>query len=551
MKLLTQILFNSLLLLNATILFAQEPIRGQDKNRLKAIGYRLEEEKNQGIDNRKTELILEDQIGQRAEITTNYELRTANCDNLGQDLSYHLMMNPATIEEEIKAVGEALGVFGKGEIITAEATGIGRGEIVNTISSSSPDQVLRLRGGGPKKFQPTGGLKSTGDTSDEEEKDANPDVESEDTQPMSGQVNKYLRDEIINNIYTECLAEVAKLSLGGRVTAENLAKEEAEWAAAAQAAEYSKGKIERAFEKAEWEIDVAKSISDEAKRNIRELEKAPKPVSATEQAIAAANLAYEKAYAAHAASDYKAKKLAGELAEARVETANAVLHAITVRKGTQHATEAEAGLETAKEAELEALKAVQAAMTDVKAKLALMNTAEANLNDAKRMVHGISPTSPMTAAQKVAMKGIEKYKTAAETAEASAIDAELRASVAKGKIREMNFEREIKAYHDAEEAWMEAGEGYKTALAKVNEVGLDDEELTAALASAEVHQATWRAHARWAKARQVDQMVAVPGASLDQLINAEAAWANVVEGYNIAVDQSTQAKLKCGELTVS
>ena len=48
--------------------------RLQDKNRLKAIGYRLEEEKNQRTDNRKTELILEDQIGQRVKITTNYQL---------------------------------------------------------------------------------------------------------------------------------------------------------------------------------------------------------------------------------------------------------------------------------------------------------------------------------------------------------------------------------------------------------------------------------------------------------------------------------------------
>ncbi|HLB33353.1 MAG TPA: hypothetical protein VJK54_03860, partial [Chthoniobacterales bacterium] len=331
-------------------------------------------------------------------------------------------------------------------------------------------------------------------------------------------------------------------------------KEEAEWAAAAQAAEYSKGKIERAFEKAEREIDEAKSTSDEAKRNVRELEKAPKPVSAAEQAIAAANLAYEKAYAAHAASDYKAKKLAGELTEARVETANAVLHAITVRKGTQHAAEAEAGLEIAKEAELEALKAVETAKVDVTAKAILMSSAEVNLNEAKKTAIGTSvtnPAPPMTAAQKVAMREIEEDKAIAEAAKSKAKKAELTANVAKDKIYEMNFERELKAYHNAEDAWKEAIVGYKTALAKVHEVDLDDEELEAALASAEVHQVTWRAHARWVKARQANQIIATSGASLDHLTAAERAWTNVVEGYKMAVEKAMQAKLKCVELMTS
>ena len=277
---------------------------------------------NQGTGCRKSALPSENQTGQRAELTANCQLPTANCDNVGTDLSCHLMMNPSTIENGTQALGEALGLLGK-EAVTAERTmaegeGAGRSGIDRALSSSnSSNQVLRLRGGGPKpKNKSTGGLKSTGESSDED--NADPDLESEDTQPMGSEVSKYLKKEIINNIYTECLAEVAKLLLGGNVTAESISKEEAEWAAAAQAAEYSKGKIERAFEKAEREIDEAKSTSDEAKRNVRELEKAPKPASATEQAIAAANLAYEKAYAAYAASGYKAKKLVGELAEAGV-----------------------------------------------------------------------------------------------------------------------------------------------------------------------------------------------------------------------------------------
>ncbi|OHE74900.1 MAG: hypothetical protein A3F67_01770 [Verrucomicrobia bacterium RIFCSPHIGHO2_12_FULL_41_10] len=44
------------------------------------------------------------QPDQQAEITTNYELPIANCDNLGKDLSDHLMMNPAMVEESEEAI---------------------------------------------------------------------------------------------------------------------------------------------------------------------------------------------------------------------------------------------------------------------------------------------------------------------------------------------------------------------------------------------------------------------------------------------------------------
>ncbi|HLB34189.1 MAG TPA: hypothetical protein VJK54_08145 [Chthoniobacterales bacterium] len=470
------------------------------------------------------------------------------------DVAPKLMMNPS-LEEGTKAIGEALGVFGK-RTITAEGTaveGAGRSNVVNAVSSSN---VLRLRGGGSKKSQTTGGLKSAGDDSDEEEMAVEPDVESEDTQAMGSEVNKYLKNEIINNIYTECLAEVAKLSLSGCVTAESASQEAAEWTAAEKAAEYSKGKIERAFEKAVREIDEAKSMADEAKRNLRELEKAPKPANTMDQAVTAAALAYEKAYAAYTASDYKAKKLVGDLTEARVETASAVLHAITVRKSTQHASTAEAGLEEAKETEMVAAQTVEAAKADVATKADLLSKAEENLNAAKRAVigsGGSTPTSPMTAAQKVAMREIEFDQKIAEKALLKAKEVELTAHVAKGKIREMNFERELKAYHDAEEAWTETVEGYKTALAKAEEAGLSDrmEELIAALASAEVHQATWRADSRWVKARRADQDIATSGTSLDHLALAEETWVNAIEGYKMALAKATKANMKCVELTTS
>src|SRR3990167_10550457 len=108
-------------------------------------------------------------------------------------MSCYLMMDPLTIEEGTKAIGKAFG----GNAVTAErvmieGVGVRKNGVETTVSSSSSsNQVLRLRGGGPKKFQPTGGFKSTGDTSDGEDAAVNPDVESEETSPMGGQMNKY------------------------------------------------------------------------------------------------------------------------------------------------------------------------------------------------------------------------------------------------------------------------------------------------------------------------------------------------------------------------
>ena len=106
--------FTSLNNLNSQV----EPIRVQDKNRLKAtnqvIGCRLKDRlkatnqvrgcrlqvvatnqtanyRLQVADNSKTELPSEDQIDQRTKTTTNYELRTANCDNSAESLNCYLI----------------------------------------------------------------------------------------------------------------------------------------------------------------------------------------------------------------------------------------------------------------------------------------------------------------------------------------------------------------------------------------------------------------------------------------------------------------------------
>ncbi|HLB34918.1 MAG TPA: hypothetical protein VJK54_11890 [Chthoniobacterales bacterium] len=75
--------------------------------------YFLKSDNNQETGSKTTERSLEDQVGQRAEITTNYELRTANCDNSSENLNCYLMMDPAAIEEAGKALKRDLGISGE------------------------------------------------------------------------------------------------------------------------------------------------------------------------------------------------------------------------------------------------------------------------------------------------------------------------------------------------------------------------------------------------------------------------------------------------------
>ncbi|HLB33480.1 MAG TPA: hypothetical protein VJK54_04525 [Chthoniobacterales bacterium] len=122
----------SLSILSAQILFAQADNRLKAtnqvtgcrlKDRLKAGGYRLEEKKNQNknyklqiADNRKTES-SEYQTNQGGEIATNYELRTTNYNNQGEDLDCYLMMDP----EEISLAEDILG-FSSGKTIPSTIT---------------------------------------------------------------------------------------------------------------------------------------------------------------------------------------------------------------------------------------------------------------------------------------------------------------------------------------------------------------------------------------------------------------------------------------------
>lgn len=136
--------------------------------------------------------------------------------------------------------------------------------------------------------------------------------------------NEYLTKEICDNIYAVCLAKVATLTQQERQLAEvglTLTQAEVrEWEAAKAAAEYELKKAEINFNRAQRELDEATPI------------------------------------------DYKIKSLLRDLAEAKVQTACAVLKAIKV-KNSSYSAVAEAELTEALNLEKKAFEAVEDAET--------------------------------------------------------------------------------------------------------------------------------------------------------------------------------------------
>src|SRR3990167_3108509 len=90
----------SLSILSAQALLAKSESRLETTSQV--TGCRL-----QGTGAEMAELPLKDQIRQRTKTTTNYELPTTNCNNQGNNLDCHLMMDPVTssmAEEGIEAI---------------------------------------------------------------------------------------------------------------------------------------------------------------------------------------------------------------------------------------------------------------------------------------------------------------------------------------------------------------------------------------------------------------------------------------------------------------
>ena len=149
-------------------------------------------------------------------------------------------------------MGEGLGVFGKRVTTTTiassglQTTAVGiasvKGEGTEEGSQFAfprdfnfkaedalSSNVLRLRGVGPKLKN-----KPTGDSSDEESsdrKDVAFNLKSEDTQSVNSQTKKYLKEEMINDIYEKCSSVVSDNSFSSSsfstcVKAGNTFKEE-------------------------------------------------------------------------------------------------------------------------------------------------------------------------------------------------------------------------------------------------------------------------------------------------------------------------------------
>ena len=458
------------------------------------------------------------QIAQQFKITTDCE-QSVNCNNFSPDVSCYLMMDPATTGKGVETLAESLGVFGK-RAVAAEIT-------------SGERQVLSVT---------AGGFKTTGENIDAEE---DHDSEAED----GTSVNKYLKNEIINNIYAECLAEVANLSLEKRKTAEGsstlVQQEAAEWAEAKMAADVSKRKAERGVRKAQRETLEARTRVEEAKRNARDAARTPQQAHEANQAVVDATIAYEKARVAYTSSDCETKRLAEIFAEARVETADAVLYAISSHNTTSH-TAAETELDAAKEAEMDAFNAAEAAKADVVGKEDCMRIAERKLMASKKSAEEIfGKITGEGVGIKVSsmMKVLESDQRIAEEALAKAKKSDLAAMRFNAMSpHERDLDKESKAYNDAIEAWSETAEGYKIVLELAVKAHIDCSEWTAALRDAEEKKGHWTRKKAdvAAKAKEVAKSEALQAEAREKaakIQSAQAAWTTFINERAVALEK--------------
>src|SRR3990167_6765353 len=341
---------------------------------------------------------------------------SAPISHLPSSISYlgvtpKLMMNPSTLEEGAEAIGEALGVLGK-RAVSAKGPAVE----VASISSNSSNQVLRLRGGGPKKSQPTGGLKSTGDTSEEEDDDAS-DADSSASEDNSADINDVLNTHIQDAIETEGRAHVASNLLEKSLQAKKEFKKQRALASGRADVEtrsvssvdstwiqntlYKTAQMKLGATLKKEQIDLqnngshspssedqglaakekmaslrlkqaglaptkAQRAEETAKTRLITEEGTHKEILADsfatplDQENSSLNIIYQRALVTYATSDHELKKLMRDLAEAKLGTVNAELmvqEAQHIEGDLSFLNEAETGLEVAKEAE-EAAEAV-------------------------------------------------------------------------------------------------------------------------------------------------------------------------------------------------
>src|SRR3990167_6616074 len=464
--------------------------------------------------------------------------RTINTASKASQIAPKLQMNPATLEAVTEGIATLKKGVGCSEVL--EDGCLGDKGSCTALAASSPSNVFKLKDEvlPAKTITQSLKVKRENDGEDEEE--------------VEDGINEYFKKEICDNIYATCLAKVAAMSFHEREFVEGALEissaEAYEWAAAEKAADFSKRKAERALEKVRQKIEEARRNHDEAKRSLKEDLRVPHQEKEADQSVAMANINYEKARVAHIASNYEATKLAGVVAEAKVEMADAVFYAISVRNSSSHSA-AEAEIDEIKKTEEEALDAFEIAKADVMAKADLLKIAEENLNAAKKaaqgvaQVHPLSP-HPITAAQKSALKDIIEDQTLAETGRTNAKKTSFTATtykikVDKGEIEENseNLTKELELYEAAKSAWEDTVRWYKAAYEKAERVAFDTAEFTEALNHAEKESALWKENMRWVQERKI------AAATEASNYSEKEAWNKVVE----KTEQASESWLNVSE----
>ena len=177
-------------------------------------GYRLQVTGiNQTLDNRlqianNNEKVLpsEDQMGQGAEITTNYELRTTNCNNQGRNnLDCYLMMNPS-LEGAEKELEKLVVSEAKLSQVSSSARLDVTTSVENTTAFSLPSIAISVtRSSNQHIDQPTASIRSVGRIVSSVQRGEEKNEHLEKTARMT-----YFLSEA-----SRCLAEVSKRNNSG------------------------------------------------------------------------------------------------------------------------------------------------------------------------------------------------------------------------------------------------------------------------------------------------------------------------------------------------
>src|SRR3990167_959295 len=324
------------------------------------------------------------------------------------------MMNPSIIEGGTKAVEDALGILGKRGVTTGSS-----GAEATSVSS----HVLRLRGGGPKKSQAMGGLKATGDTSDDDD-DAS-DADSSASEDINDELNTHIqaaietegRAHVASNLLEKSLQaknefkkqhalasgradletrsvssvdstwiqntlyKTAQMKLGASLKQEqiNLQNTSNSPSSESQGLAAKEKMASLRLTQAGLALTKAQRAEEAAKTHLITEEEADQKIlndafaTQFDKENSSLNIIYYRALVTYATSDHELKKLMRDLAEAKLATVNAQLmiqEAQNIQDDLTFLNEAETSLELAKEAE----EAAEAATDPIANEAAARNT---------------------------------------------------------------------------------------------------------------------------------------------------------------------------------